>query len=494
MLFEAIRPNKVFKVVVFVGAIALSSFSTAADKTELIINQVMTTYGGEKLRKIKTIQLTDQFKTFRDGQSYSPQEIDIEHNYADVFIDVEKMRKNFRWIIGNKDDYSIRHWLFDGKDGYAISHASQTQSINDMVSYDFADRYHSHLLDTVIIHALISNRANATWLGGVNFLGQLHDRLGFKFSDDIEVELYINQTSGYLTYMEKTSENAKRTLRYHYKGHKKQQGIVFAKDVHVTRGGNPNIVVTNRQVKFNKPIGSGFDLPKNYGALPASMDMSVMTVQEVMTGVYLVGQNWGYSVFVDVGDHFIAAGGYSELTERFNAVKSFAKVDKPLQKMVVSHHHNDHIRGLAEAIKLGATLIAVEQHVDSVKRVVETPLNDAHFSLVEDKASFANGQVVVFDLPSGHTSHNLMTYIPAAKLLFSADTYFSRQQSGAPFGGSYLQVIADRLTSLKLPVEKFAAAHSARILTAEDFSTSVTKTLESVCPTNWQICQEMEAQ
>jgi glyoxylase-like metal-dependent hydrolase (beta-lactamase superfamily II) len=494
MLLVAIRLIKVFKVVICVTTVAISSFSTAANKTELIINLVMTTYGGEKFRKIKTIQLTDQFKTFRDGQSYSPQEIDIEHNYADVFIDVEKMRKNFRWIIGDKDDYSIRHWLFDGKDGYAISHASQTQSINDMVSYDFADRYHSHLLDTVIIQALITNRADATWLGEVNFFGQRHDRLRFRFSDNIEAELYINQKSGYLTYMEKTSDNAKRTLRYHYKGHKKQQGIAFAKDVHVTRGGNPNIVVTDRQVKFNKPIGNGFDLPKDYGASPASMDMSVMTIEEVMTGVYLVGQNWGYSVFVDVGDHFIAAGGYSELTERFNALKSFAKVDKPLQKMVVSHHHNDHIGGLAEAIKLGATLIAVEQHVNSVKGVVETPLNDAHFSLVENKASFANGQVVVFDMPSGHTSHNLMTYIPAAKLLFSADTYFSRQQNGAPFGGAHLQKINDRLTSLQLPVEKFAAAHSARILTAEDFLTSITKTIESVCPTSWQICQVMETQ
>ena len=93
MLLEAIRLIKVFKVVICVTTVAISSFSTAANKTELIINQVMTTYGGEKFRKIKTIQLTDQFKTFRDGQSYSPQEIDIEHNYADVFIDVEKCVK-----------------------------------------------------------------------------------------------------------------------------------------------------------------------------------------------------------------------------------------------------------------------------------------------------------------------------------------------------------------------------------------------------------------
>ena len=64
MLLEAIRLIKVFKVVICVTTVAISSFSTAANKTELIISQVLTTYGGEKFRKIKTIQLTDQLKPF----------------------------------------------------------------------------------------------------------------------------------------------------------------------------------------------------------------------------------------------------------------------------------------------------------------------------------------------------------------------------------------------------------------------------------------------
>jgi glyoxylase-like metal-dependent hydrolase (beta-lactamase superfamily II) len=276
------------------------------------------------------------------------------------------------------------------------------------------------------------------------------------------------------------------------KGHKNQQGLVFAQQVNVTRGGNPHLVVTNRQVQFNPAPANIFALPNNYQESPASMDMSSMTVQEITEGVYLAGKDWGYSVFVDTGEGFIAAGGYSKLMERFDAVKSFAKIDKPLQKVVVSHHHRDHIQGMPEAIELGATLIAVEQHVNTVKAVINTSSTNDNFDIVENTASFADGKVIVIDMPSAHSSHNLMTYIPAAKLLFRADTYFSRQVGGVPFGGADLQKISQRLHSLDLEVDKFAAAHSARILTAADFEASKKKVFEPVCPVDWAICQVMK--
>lgn len=474
-------------------ALITSPACFADEKTKQVIADVVASYGGEQLTNISTISLQDQFNTFRDGQSYSPTEVDIETNRVELFIDIAGQRKDFRWVIGDKDSYSIRHWLFDGSDGYAISHGSKTLAKNNMVNFSFADRSHSHLLDTVIVLMLSNDPNDAIWLGETDLFGDTHDKVGFSLNDDEELQLYINQQSGLLTYMENVHQDPSRTLRYRFKSHKKQQGVIFAQTVHVTRGGKPNTVITDREVAFNKKVFKQFDLPKTYGESAASMDMSEMTVQKVMDGVYLAGQRWGYSVFVDVGDGFIAAGGYSNLTKRFDAVKNFAKVDKPLQKMVVSHHHRDHIRGMPEAIKLGATLIIAQPHVDTVNALADNSLNDKNLNIVENVASFADDKVVVIDMPSGHSSHNLMTYIPAAKLLFTADTYFSRQLTGAPFGGSHLHKIKARMKALNFPVAKFAAAHSARILTDIDFEQSLTKEFKSVCPTDWAICQVVNA-
>jgi len=387
-------------------ALIASPACFADEKTKQVIADVVASYGGEQLSNIRTISLQDQFNTFRDGQSYSPTEIDIQNNRVELFIDIAEQRKDFRWVIGDKDSYSIRHWLFDGNDGYAISHGSKTHAKNNMVNFSFADRSHSHLLDTVIVQMLSNNPSDAIWLGEVDLFGESHDKLRFILKNDEELQLYINQQSGLLTYMENVNQDASRTLRYRFKSHKKQQGVFFAQTVHVTRGGKPNTVITDREIAFNKKVFNQFDLPKAYGKSAASMDLSEMTVQEVTEGVYLAGQRWGYSVFVDAGDGFIAAGGYSNLTKRFDAVKTFAKIDKPLQQMVVSHHHRDHTRGMPEAIKLGATLILTQPHVDTVNTVVDNSLNDGNINIVENVASFSDGKVVVIDMPSGHSSHN----------------------------------------------------------------------------------------
>lgn len=470
--------------------IMFSSQSFAGLTTKHVIEQVVKTYG---VAKLKSLHITDQYNTFREGQSYSPDEIDIEDNRVELSIDLMKKRKNFKWIIGDKGNYSVRHWLFNGEHGYAISHASKTMAKSDMVSFDFADRKHSYLFDTVIVSMIRENQHEISEYSEVSLRGELHFKLVMTGLRNDELAIYINKASGYVTYMEVLTNNAKRMLRYHYNNHILMQGFVFAQRAHATQGGKPYSLVTNRQVSFNHVADNDFTLPEQFGESAASADMSAMTVKKISEGVYHVGQDWGYSVFVDIGDGFISAGGYEAITERFEAVKAFAHVNKPLKYQVVSHHHSDHIRGMNEAAKLGAKFVTVKQHVNSVKAVVDSQLTDDDFHIVEQQAILANGKVMVIDMPSSHSSHNLMTYIPAAKLLFTADTYFSRQLDGVPFGGAHLKKIDDRLKALNLPVEKFSAAHSARLLTADDFSTSITKTLEPICPDSWNICQLMMA-
>jgi glyoxylase-like metal-dependent hydrolase (beta-lactamase superfamily II) len=194
-------------------------------------------------------------------------------------------------------------------------------------------------------------------------------------------------------------------------------------------------------------------------------------------------------VFVDVGDHFVAAGGYVQLKQRFAAIQKLTGKNNPLKYIVASHHHDDHLSGMKEAFDLGANFIAHPAHVDKIRDRAKVDIPNERFVLTEDVGAFAGGAIKVFDFPNGHATHNLMTYVPSAKLLFTADFYGSRQIEGAPGGHEGLYKLQSKLSDLGLPVERFAAAHSARVMSATDFNYSLNNISKTVCPSDWSICK-----
>jgi glyoxylase-like metal-dependent hydrolase (beta-lactamase superfamily II) len=277
---------------------------------------------------------------------------------------------------------------------------------------------------------------------------------------------------------------------YQYAGYKERDGIHFATETYVTRGGNPSFVTTYRSIDFNEDINAAFVLPEGYGPEAPALDFPDMTVEQVGDGIYLAGQNWGFSLFIDAGDHYIATGGYAGLKERLKAVQTFAGNQKPLRYQIVSHHHWDHVGGMTEAAELGANFIITKEHIETVRDRAAIDIPDERFNVVEVEKSISNGLVHVLDLPNEHSSHNLLTYVPSANLIFSADLFLSRQVSGAPDGYEDLRRLKAAISKAGFDVKRFAAAHSGRILTADDLNASINKISENRCPAGWVQCTE----
>jgi len=88
-----------------------------------------------------------------------------------------------------------------------------------------------------------------------------------------------------------------------------------------------------------------------------------------------------------------------------------------------------------------------------------------------------------------------MTYIPSAKIVFTADFYFSRQHSGEPEGYQTLKKFKDHLKTLNFDFDYLAAAHSGRVLTKENLENSIaniSNVKKEVCPINWDICTDYQ--
>ena len=467
----------------------LAPASLAGDAEDALIDKIVAAYGGNALLSLKTLRINDQYKGFRYGQSVSPNEIDLSHYNALVTVDFQNRRKALQWVRGAQPDISLQHQMFDGKQGYNFDHTAQTFAANGGITYASADRRVSWLLDAVLARMIAGERTKAVYQGEETYIGSAHEKISFQADGFPEMTLYVDTESGRISKMQRAHWVAGQYFNYQFSSYKQQDGIIYAGSTYVTRGGQPFEIVTSRVVRINPDLTDAFDLPVGYGEEKPTIDFSEMTVKKLADGVYLAGQNWGFSIFVDEGDYYIAAGGYEGLKDRFEAVKAFVGVDKPLKFQVVSHHHIDHLGGMKEAAELGATFVTVKEHVDSIRASAGIELADDRFVLVDGSGSIAGGKVKVVDFPTGHTSHLLVSYVSGAKVAFTADTFFSRQEAGAPGGYEGLNAFRKMFEDHKLDVEYIAAAHSGRVLTSADLDAAINNIPgREVCPTDWIFC------
>ncbi|WDD98635.1 hypothetical protein [Thalassomonas actiniarum] len=476
-----------FSRLFYIAVLALTCFGASAQQpVEQLIDKTIKAYGNEKLLALDTLKLIESYQEFDYGQSVSPQEVDLAPGVFELSVDFKSRQKNFQWVRGDKEHFSTRHWLYDGRRGYQIGHASKSLAVSEGSTFSGLDRDFGLVLDTLVVKLLAENRDSAAWFDAPVLSGQA---VSFKAGEDKVFTLYIDEQTGYVMHMTRPGWQPGQSIIYHFSNHRQQQGLVYASDTYMTDAGEPSYVTRSRKVEFNPALEKAFALPEGYSEQAKSLSYPDMVVKKLAENVYLAGKSWGFSVFIDAGEYFIVAGGYKGLTERYQAVKDFSETDKPVKYQIVSHHHNDHLKGMEEAARLGANFVTAAAHIASIREAVPVPLADERFVPYQDFTRLAPGLVKVFDFPNSHATHNLLTYIPAAKLLFSADLYFSRQQTGAPGGYDELKRLSELLAAQGAKVSQYAAAHSPRILTGQDFNTSLQTIVKPECPKNWLSCQ-----
>lgn len=484
------------KVALFVALTLLFSTSAQSEESEkkdAIIAMVVGAYGGEKFAQMRAYKVMDKYKSFRYGQSYRPDSVDMISNHAATTVDFEGNRKDFRWIRGFKDDFFTHHQMFDGALGYRIEHAESSWRISESISFNRADRFHSLFLDTHLAKMISQPNADISVKKPTHRHGKTFEVLEINSANAPKLTVYVNAENGFIVKMVRPSWRPDMGFEYHYENHVKQNGITYATDFYVTRSGDPYYVSTQREVQFDLDVASMefrkyFRVPKEYVQDKRSVDYSSMTVTALSTNLYLVGKEWGFSVFYEAEDYFIATGGYEGLTDRLQAVNEFVGKNKPLKYQIVTHHHIDHLGGAEEAVALGAKFITVKSNIPSIQLMLDEPVAESRFITFEDETSMLNGKVKILDFPNEHANHSLISYFTDEKVIFSADLFISRQEAGAPQGYPGLIDFKQAIESAGFEPQLFAASHSGRVLTLDDLNESISNIKPPVCPQYWAIC------
>jgi glyoxylase-like metal-dependent hydrolase (beta-lactamase superfamily II) len=172
---------------------------------------------------------------------------------------------------------------------------------------------------------------------------------------------------------------------------------------------------------------------------------------EVAPGVHVFDAAGFTCGWVDVGD-FVVAFEAPESSPGLESIPTAADTTrrtrmlldaiartspgKPVRYAVISHHHGDHMGGVAEYAKVGATVLVAPSHRRAAERAVATgrKVGTRKVGTVPVHRAIAGGArtVEVWNVgPNPHTDANLCLWVPEAGVLFQGDLFYF--QAGAPF-------------------------------------------------------------
>src|SRR5262245_52190303 len=206
---------------------------------------------------------------------------------------------------------------------------------------------------------------------------------------------------------------------------------------------------------------------------PAAAAPAAPPVEKLGDGAFKIGGNYA-SLAIDMGDHILVVeSGQSDA--RGTAVISAAKQaipNKPIRFVVNSHPHFDHASGLAAAVAEGATLLTHNNNEVVLERLLSGPRTLIGDSLSKvsnrrtnvvtgvgdrDVRRGANGKVVeLVRIPNEHSDGMLAVFLPAEKVLWSADITAVNPNPGQL---PTLKAAVETANQLKLDFDTWIQAH-----------------------------------
>jgi len=467
-----------------------AQFTLAGDIENSIIAKISNAYGGKALSNAHSINITDFNKGPWPGQSENPGIPEIWRINEVLTIDFENKRKSMlSWRV-SRSAKDLDRFVFDGKKGRIDDILNKKYATQDWLTYDSTGRSVSGRSDTMIVHGLMTNpEIITTYEGDANYRGAAHQKLTVNNPSGGQKTLYVHKDSGLISKVIRQHPRAGE-LVYIFSNHKKSNGVSFAQDMNFFVGGELRLLSIERSIEINPSFKNIVFDPVGFDSWGETFDDSKRFVREVEDKIYHVGKGGSYSMFVDVGDYFIASGGNGELKNNFGAVKNFTGVDKPLKYWIATHHHSGEIRNAIEAVELGASIVTVNEHLATIKKSLPLNTPDNIFTLVKGNRTFGNGAVKVYDIATAHSEHYLVIYAPKAKVVFAESHYGTELKTAIPRVHKDMVTFLKAIDSLNIKVDSFLDGYGRRQLSMEEFRVATDAYIDVVCPKGYKICEK----
>lgn len=330
----------------------------------------------------------------------------------------------------------------------------------------------------LLLRRALDRTLTLRYLGPVVREGRREEGISFADGEGTVFTLFFDAETGLLTSREVIGEgslgdeiDATRYLDY-----ARIDGLMVPGAMKESWNGYP--AVSARFEDFSVQVelpDSLFGPPVGYAAATPGGAMELVPVAEGVWFMERVGGSYR-SLVVDVGEGLLVVDApVSRAASEAAAARIEAALpDRPIRWVAVTHHHADHIAGLAVFAARGATILAAPgseeylRRMAGVRRTLGRPGGVPHATVepvietVRGRRVFGRGarRVEVLDVgPTSHASAMLAVYLPGEGLLFQGDLLRLNEHGGPAASPESTRDLEGIIRRLGLRVRTIGAVH-----------------------------------
>lgn len=458
-----------------VSLVHAENFTEAnTDRAKALIDAAVEAHGGEALlRDLRTLIVEQESVNYSVDQSRGtepPWDKNIGRGID--AIDLEN-----RVFVNSSDNAgggfeNRTRTIINDDESYQLNLRAGTAARIAEPDFDTTSGPFVRVTPALLVRTLKDREANAHYLGETRVDDIDYDVIGFSMTVGPAISLYFEKGTHLLRRSERVFPGF-GLVEYRFDDYETKNDIPHNRKFTLYLNGDVNLERTIKSLRVNAALDSLLEIPQELVAVP-EVQPDPLSRQELTDGVWLIGGNGTYAMFVDMGDYIFAAGGTAGIPERIESLREVVG-DKPLRYGMMTHHHFDHVMGVAAYEDEGATVIAATDHERIVRRAAENG-EALEVKLVEESLVLENDsrRIEIIDIgPTAHTEHLLVAWLPREGILFEADHFAMPAAGPVPPAVTSTKTFAKALKKHGLEAKWIVSAHSARPGTPEDLAQAV---------------------
>lgn len=260
-----------------------------------------------------------------------------------------------------------------------------------------------------------------------------------------------------------------------YSRYERARSLLVPREISVDVGGRRLEEITLHDVEVKKEAAQcEFVVPPGYSLPPPASPPAARALAKDI--YYLDNMPGGYhSIFVDGPDGVTVLEAPLSPQHAEKALELIRSVvpAKPIRRVLITHHHGDHIGGLAPFITAGAVVAAHPAAEVAIRRQLADRFPEVaaqvRFELHDRRRTIGGGssRIDVIPIESSHASPALLFYLPAARILFQGDLFYAPERGPIPPPFPVTEDLTRALAVHHLPARLIAGVHG-RIATAAE--------------------------
>ncbi|HEX8643909.1 MAG TPA: MBL fold metallo-hydrolase [Allosphingosinicella sp.] len=245
-----------------------------------------------------------------------------------------------------------------------------------------------------------------------------------------------------------------------YSDYERRHGVLMPGRVQVFQRGTLQEDLRLGATRIARPPEGQFAAPAGYVAPPAPGEPSA---REIAPGVLYFENMPGdyHSLAIDMGDHLVLVEAplRAEYAEAQRALLERLRPGKAVRFVLVTHHHGDHVGGLAFWAGRGATIVVPAGARVAIERQLAARGYAGAARIEEVGARRDFGRFVVHAFATSHSEAHLIVHLPAERLLFQGDLFYVPARGPVPRAFPVVAELSARIDTLGLAVDRIVGVH-----------------------------------